>query len=128
MLSSGSQGPAKEEGTGTASRQRKGSGPLPGPPLSHPEPEGAPDATPWVSPLGSWSRESEGADNNSSQSVASPLQAEQLNDQTSSLLEYPVYLQNQLSAKVTTEARFESAQPSSAIPHMDPTSSLQPSE
>lgn len=83
---------------------------------------------PWVSPLGSWSRENEDADNNSSQSVASPPQAEQLNNQTSSLLEYPVYLQNQLSAKITTEARFEPAQPSSAIPQVDPTLSLQPSE
>lgn len=61
-------------------------------------------------------------------SVISPLQVEQLNYQASSLLESPVYLQNQLSAKITTEARFESAQPSSAIPHVDPTLFLHPSE
>lgn len=128
--SSGSHGPAREEGTGTANRQRNR--------------ECAPPRTSMIS---SWARgnpwcqscllgslllqagegKSEDADN-SRQSVVSPLQAEQLNNQTLSLLESPVCLQNQLSAKMTTEARFESAQPLSAIPHMDPTLSLHPLE
>lgn len=126
-LSSGSHGPAREEGTGTASRQRNG--------------ECAPPRTstisswargnPWCDSyllgsllLGTGAGKSEDADINSSQSVVSPPQVEQLNCQALSLLESPVYLQNQLSAKITTEARFDSAQLSTAIPHTDPTLSL----
>lgn len=129
MLSSGSSGQAtrlsREEGTGAASKQGNGEGVSSRTPTISSGAKGKPWCCSYSSGLSSWEMEQGKVwiQMLAAAKVWSPKpapQAEQLNYQSLSLLESSVCLQNQLSAKITTEARFESVQLPSAVPCLDP--------